>query len=242
MSHFLGNGIKTVHKYFNLTPFDIYTLSYCLCHSNCEWKLGLDLEKLTSVFPAQNCDSFYSGWIDSLHIGYLTGSGLERFFSLPQTLLSNLSRLVFFRSYSVSMLTMAVTNLIRRGKYSNLLHFYMGNEAGFTGVGDLVDALQASCPRLTTLGTKGSVFTPSDMLPLCKYICSPACLTELSLMKSEFQLLISAIPCAKSLIHLDLSNNVLPSSDIEMLLVALSVKSSLKILILESCSIDGEGA
>ena len=85
------------------------------------------------------------------------------------------------------------------------------------------------------------------MLPLCKYISSPTCLTGLSVVNSEFhentlQLLISAIPCAKTLIHLNLSQNTLPQSDVEMLSVALSLNSTLKVLDLNSCSIDGEGA
>ena len=72
------------------------------------------------------------------------------------------------------------------------------------------------------------------MLPLCEYISTPSCLTELMLVEStEFredtlQLLISAIPCAKSLIHLDLSFNQFYQSDVEMLSVVLSVNSTFK--------------
>ena len=250
VAHFLGNGVIIFRKYFYVSPFDIYTLTYCLCHSNCKWKLGLDLEKLTSVFPAQNrlSDSAsYSCWIDKLVIRYETDGALERFFSLPHILFSKLHHLILYGSGSTSVMATAVANLIQKGNFPNLKDFCMGHESGFSGVGDIVDALQVSCPRLTTFVTKRSVFTPSDMLQLCKYISSPTHLSGLSLLKSEFQedtlqLLISAIPCANSLIDLDLSFNQLPQSDVEMLSVALSVNSTLKILSLNYCSIDGEGA
>ena len=248
VAHFLGNGLITFRKYFNVSPFDIYTLTYCLCHSNCKWKLALDLEKLTSVFPGQSHDSAsYSGWIDKLVIGYTTGNGLERFFSLPQILFTKLRQLTFYGSVSTSVTTIAVTNSIKNRMFSSLVEFGVVYESGFCGVGDLVNALQVFCPRLTTFCTQGSVFTPSDMLPLCKYISSSTCLSELSLVYSDFQedtlqLLISAITCAKSLISLELLFNQLSQSDVEMLSVALSAKSTLKILILKSCSIDGEGA
>ena len=248
VAHFLGNGVITFRKYFNVSPFDIYTLTYCLCHSNCEWELGLDLEKLTSVFPTQSRDSAsYSGWIDKLRIENVTDSALEILFSLPQILFSKLRHLVLWSSGSTSVMATAVTNLIQKGNCPNLKEFCMGHENGFSGVGDLVDALQVSCPRLTTFIVRGSVFTPSDMLPLCKYISSSTFLSEMSLLESKFQedtlqLLISAIPCAKSLIDLDLSFNQFHQSDVEMLSVALSVNSTLKILKLKSCSIDGEGA
>ena len=248
VAHFLGNGVITFRKYFNVSPFDIYTLTYCLCHSNCEWELGLSLEKLTSVFPAPNSDSAsYSGWIDELRIGNVTDSALEIFFSLPHILFSKLHHLILCGSGSTSVMATAVANLIQKGNFPNLKEFCMTHESGFSGVGDLVDALQVSCPRLTTFITNESVFTPSDMLQLCKYISSSTHLAGLSLMKSEFQedtlqLLISALPCAKSLIDLDLSFNQFHQSDVEMLSVALSVNPTLKILKLKSCSIDGEGA
>ena len=247
VAHFLGNGVITFGKYFNVSPFDIYTLTYCLCHSNCEWELTLDLEKLTSVFPAQNRLSDYSGCIDKLSIGNVTVSALEIFFSLPQILFSKLHQLVLLCSGFTSVMATALANLIQKGNFPNLKEFFMAPENGFSGVGDLVHALQFSCPRLAAYCAQGSVFTPSDMLPLCKYISSPTCLAGLGLLKSTFQedtlqLLISAIPCAKSLIDLDLSFNQFHQSDVEMLSVALSVNSTLKFLKLRSCSIDGEGA
>ena len=246
VAHFLGNGKITFKEYFNVSPFDIYTLTYCLCHSNCIWELHIDLEKLTSVFSAQDSDfAFYSGWIHTLVVGYVTGNGLERFFSLPQIFFSKLKQLIFYASCSASVTTIAITNLMKNRTFSNLLEFSVihANSAA----GELVDALQISCPRLTMFSAQGSVFAQSDMLPLCKYISSPSCLTVLMLLKSEFQedtlqLLISAVPCAKSLVHLDLSFNQLLPADVEMISVALSVNSTLKILMLESCSIDGEGA
>ena len=239
----LGNGEKIVYQPHYLSPFHIYILTYCLCHSNCKWKLTLNLEKLTSVFPAQNSDSAsYSGCIDKLNLGYVTVNGLEKFFSLPQILFPKLRQLVFYGYWSTSANT--ITTLVNRGMFPLLQDFFGSFSCG---VGDLVDALQVSCPCLTTLGTERSVFTPSDMLPLCKYSSSSTILAKLNLSKSKFQedtlqLLISAIPCAKSLIHLELSFNQLPQSDVEMISVALSVNSTLKILELKYCSIDGEGA
>ena len=244
VAHCLGNGEKIVYQPYYLSPFHIYILTYCLCHSNCKWKLTLNLEKLTSVFPAQNSGSTsYSGCIDKLDLGYVTGNGLERFFSLPQILFSQLLELNFFCcSFSTSATT--ITTLVNRGMFPLLQDFFGSFSCG---VGDLVDALQGSCPRLTTFCSEGSVFTPSDMLPLCKYVSTSTHLAKLSLLKSKFQedtlqLLISAIPCAKSLIVLDLSFNQFHLSDVEMLSVALSVNPTLKILKLNYCTIDGEGA
>ena len=90
----LGNGVISFRKFLIVSPFDIYTLTYCLCHSNCKWILDLSLEKLTSVFTAQNNDSAsYSSWIDSLTISYPTSNGLEKFFSQPQILFLKLRKL-----------------------------------------------------------------------------------------------------------------------------------------------------
>ena len=246
VAHFLGNGVITFINYdIIMSPFDIYTLTYCLCHSNCKWELSLLLDKLTTVFQTQKSDSAsYSGWIDTLVIGYERGNGLEIFFSLPQILFSKLHYLVLWSSGSTSVMATEVAKSIQRVNFPNLQEFSMDFSGG---VGDIVNALQVSCPRLTALIVRRSMFTPSDILPLCKYVSSSTHLAGLSLMKSEFQedalqLLISATPCAKSLIDLDLSFNQFHQSDVEMLSVALSVNSTLKILKLNYCSIDGEGA
>ena len=246
VAHFLGNGVISFKKYFNESPFDIYTLTYCLCHSNCKWILELSLEKLTSVFTAHNYDSVsYSGWIDTLFIRILTSNGLETFFSLPQILFLNLRQLIFVGFHSASVPTMAITNLIKKRIFPLLQMFAIGHiDGGYSGIGELVDALQVACPHLTSFATHGSVFTPSDMSPLHKYFSPSTCFTGLALAKSEFQedtlqQLISSIPCAKTLCNLNLSHNTLPQSDVEMLSVALSENSALKILILDSCSIDG---
>ena len=230
-----------------MSPFDIYTLTYCLCHSNCKWELTFLLDKLTTVFQVQNSDfASYSGWIDVLNIQYETDSALEIFFSLPQILFSKLNHLILYGSGSTSVMATAVANLIQKGNFPNLNEFVVGHESGFSGVRDIVDTLQVSCPLLTTFCVQRSEFTPADMLPLCKYVSCSTHLAVLGLLKSEFQedtlqLLISAIPCAKSLIHLDLSFNQFHQSDVEMLSVALSV-NSLKTLNLKYCSIDGERA
>ena len=177
----------------------------------------------------------------------MTDSALEILFSLPQILFSKLHHLILRGSGSTSVMATAVANLIQKGNFPILKEFYMSHESVFSGVGDLVDALQVSCPLLTAFVTIRSVFTPSDMLQLCKYISSSTHVAGLGLLKSKFQedtlqLLISTIPCAKSLIYLELSFNQFHQSDVEMLSVALSVNPTLKILKLNRCSIDREGA
>ena len=245
VSQFLGKGFVEYASSY-MSPFDIYTLTYCLCHSNCMWELVLGLEKLTSVFPTQM--SSYVGQINRLGIINVTGSGLEKFCSLPQNLFLNLRYLLLYHLSYVSVATKEIAKVIKKSLFSSLEEFSIGVANGsFCGVGDVVDALRLSCPRLIKLNTKRSVFTPSDMLQLCEYISSPTILAGLSIVESEFQedslqLLISAIPCAKSLLVLDLSFNQFHQTDVEMLSVALSVNSTLKILKLMSCSIDGEGA
>ena len=124
VAHFLGNGVITFINYdIIMSPFDIYTLTYCLCHSNCKWELSLLLDKLTTVFQTQKSDSAsYSGWIDTLVIGYERGNGLEIFFSLPQILFSKLHYLVLWSSGSTSVMATAVDTESKLSKFTRIFY------------------------------------------------------------------------------------------------------------------------
>lgn len=248
----LGEGVVYFQSYFKLKPFDIYALTYCMSYSNCTWNLIIDLEDLTTVFvPTESSDVAYNGYVEELSVFNATDIGIQKLFSLPQRLFTKLHFLYFYNRDNAMQEGVRYTilaSLFRATLFPNLVEFQTVANNKFGGIGIVIDALQSSCSRLNTIKIEGSVFSSSDILPLCKYLSSSKALSRVGLPRNSFLdtsvgYLLSAIPCAKSLTRLDLSHNPLTLDNLEMLSVALTTKNStLRALRLKSCSIDAEGA
>ena len=247
----LGEGLVYFQSYFKLKPFDIYALTYCMSYSNCTWNLIVDLEDLTTVFvPPEGVPVAYSGYVEELSVFNATDVGIQKFFSLPQHLFTKLHFLYFYnRDVAIEggPHHKCLASLLRSNLFPSLVEFQTVDNNRFGGIGVVIDALQNFCSRLNTVKIEGSVFSLSDILPLCTYLSSSEALSRLGLPKNTFldssvECLLSAIPCAKSLTRLDLSHNTLTLDNLEMLSVALTLNTTLRALRLKSCSIDAKGA
>lgn len=251
VAKFLGKGVVYYQSYLKLKPFDIYALTYCMTYSNCSWILIVDVEELTTVFVPPDGDTLdYSGVVEELSIFCATDVGIQKLFSLPHRLFAMLRFLYIYNQINSGKevaICESLAGTIRRQLFPNLAEFqFVTNNGTSTGVGTVIEALQVSCPHLGTIKLERTLFTNSDMLPLCKYLSSSKTLHKLSLPGNCFldqtvEDLLTAVSCTKVLTHLDLSKNYLPPPHLDMLSAVLSMESSIKAIQLSSCSIDDEG-
>ena len=251
VAKFLGNNLVYFQTYTKLAPIDIYSLTYCLQHSNCTWNLIVDLEDLTTVYTSTNGSTeAFSGRIDELSIFNSTGSNVHKFFSLPPRLFKDMRFLYFFNREEINTEVeyySMIHSLFRAGLFQNLVEFQLNDAPRHGGVGEVIAGLAECCPRLETLKIERCLIDLDDVIPFCECMTSASSsLARLALINMEFrkeslQYLFSALPLSTSLKRLDLSFNHLEQSDIEML--ALAIESSrLQALRLRSCSIGPEGA
>ena len=241
--------VRVRYVSLNATSFDLYALSYCLCHSKCTWKITASLSSLSSLYHIKT-DYPCKGEINSLTLTAVTCSALEIFFSLPKALFSKLERLEITSKEDIDCV---VAGILKSGLLpcTHLRQFGLRNLGVQFSVTATVDTLCTLFPRLNAIGLVNSLVTSSDMTRICQYITSSKCSPRFELvlnrnvfLEDSLQILISAIACCKSLDTLYLSHigNQLSLTNIEMLSIALSTNTSLTTLKLYSCSITGEGA
>ena len=237
--NYLGNGIVSYNSNI-ATSLDFYALTYCLCHSNCEWKLLIDVSNFLCIFVSDD----YRGKIVQLGMKNVTCSTLHSIFSLPKQLFSNLSILEIQSKCNIEI---AVYETLSSDLLPTLMKF--GFYGAHSKVTSILIAIDNSFPNLKCLIIGRSLMPPSDMIQLCKYITSSGESSGLDLYllrnlydSGSLQLLISAVACSKSLCTLYLGFTKFSQTDIEMLSIALSTTSKLKILELYKCYIGGEGA
>ncbi len=247
---FLGKEVVFFQTYSKLAPIDIYSLTYCLRQSNCTWNLIVDLDDLTTVYEPTSTAAF-TGHIDELSIFNANATAIQKFFfSLPRRLFEKIRFLYFYNREDINIgfeYYEILTSLFKEGLLQNLVEFQFNYAPSLSGIGGVIGALHECCSRLETLKIERCLFTESDILPLCKSICSPhSRLSRLALISITFEenilnFLNSALPHARALKRLDLSFNQLELSDIEILALA-TESSTIQALRLRSCSIGPDGA
>ncbi len=249
---FLGREAVYFQTYSKLAPIDVYSLTYCLRHSNCSWNLIVDLEDLTIVYNhdhhATSDDVPFNGRVDELSIFNAKASALREFFSLPRYLFEKTHFLYFYNREDINMEVdyySTLASLFNEGFLQNLVEFQFNDFPRASGFGEVITALCACCSRLETLKFERCRFTESNILPLCEYLISQTSrLSRLGLINitaddKSLQFVCSALPHTKTLKRLDLSFNQLKQSDIDMLAMAIGL-STVQALRLRSCSIDKE--
>ena len=245
----LGTG-ELFYAYPQQSPFDIYALIYCLCHSDCRWKIWVDLSKLQSVFqPDEVKNSEFFGYIARLSITDGTDMGIRAFFSLPERIFSKLSTLYIHIRVNERSAGLALAEALKSRLFSTLEDFALTFEDNTenSSIGVMIEDLNLRTPELEQISVSNGYLTPSDILPLCSHISSPTRLSTLTLKNSRFigeslQLLFSAVACSRCLVTLNLPLVKMSLEDIEMFSLAISTNSSLRTLRLYNCSLGREGA
>ncbi len=239
----LGNGV-VLYDLKDQTPFDLHALMYCICHSNCKWKLALNMSKLTTVVSIDN--ERYTGKILQLLLHRASSFALKLVFSLPKQLFSSLDYMYLWVQGIDRSYYSVLADLIQGGVMAQLKKLCLHNvyELNSTNILEITNAVETSCRHLTNLTLCSTAFDPSNILPLCAYISSRTKLSNIVLFKNYFaknslQILISAIPCSKSLNTLEVTNCNVSLPDMEILSVALS-NSSLHTLYITNCSLNSD--
>ena len=237
---YLGTGAVKYNSKIT-SSIDLYALTYCLCHSNCEWMLHINSSNLTSVF---NSDSETGGKIKVLSVVGATSSRLQMIFSLPKHLFSNLHELCIGATEDIDSVFHQALSCGLLPSLTDLGFFNLSFSLTST-----LPAMSVLLPNLSGMRFQRSILTSSDMIQLCTYISSLGPSSKLDLYfysnaysNDSLQLLISAMACSKSLHALHLGSKRICQTDIEMLSVALSTSPMLKYLELYNCCISGEGA
>ncbi len=243
---FLGVDLVNHVPTLTSTSFDLYSLSYCICHSNCPWALEIDIQNVSSLFS--NSDQSYIGYLKYLVVSSASERNLRLLFSFPKRLFSNLHRLRI--NIQEPQFASILLDVLSDGRFTNLKSFSLTGNAlqNSLNMASLFECLSMFHPKLVHIGIGLATFSFADMTKLCQYMKSRSGFPDFTLAVSgndmdneSLRLMISTIAVSKSLTHLDLSNSCL-SVELEMLSVAISVISSLRSLALKSCLIDGEGA
>ena len=242
----LGNN--TV-KYFpsNPSPFHHYAMTYCVCYSNCKWKVTVDMSFLTAVFsPVEEKDvSTYSGQIEALEVFNTTMTGVQQLEHFPQRVFTRLQTFSAICIHSSAF--SALAKLLRCGTFPQLKNLFINFSLVGSDCSSVVEVVEALDISLNKFSVYSCSFSPESILSLCACVSSHICMSSLTLPNSAFngnslQLLISALPCTKSLHFLDLTGSNILLSDIELLAAALSANTSLNYLNVSSCFLDGLGA
>ena len=183
--------------------------------------MSINISCLRTVFsPPEDQLSHYTGQIISLAITCATPAGIQLLSLLPQRLFAELETLSV--SSNQPSAYSALAKLIGNGLYSQMktfsILFYTENCASC--ISELTEAVSKSC-SLNKLGIHGCSFNSVNILPLCVYISSPKCMLKLGFSGNSFEanslLLISSLPCTKSLESLNVSAIKLSLPDTEML-------------------------
>ena len=253
VSKYLGNIDSTFSPFFSSfkSPLDYYALTYSICYSNCRWDVLIDMSFLTAVFsPPEDQLSHYTGQITSLRIFNATSVGIQLLSLLPPRVFTHLHSLVLGSDQPSAY--SALVQQVRCGLYPqlkdfSLTYYYSHTLLGNSSIGELTEAISITYSSLDAFAVCGCSFNPISILPLCAYISSPSCMSKLVLSEDSFEgdslhLLISSLPCTKSLASLDISYTMLSLPDTELLSAALAANSSLTVLNISDCAIDGAGA
>ena len=250
VSSYLGTGVVRYKSLHYASAFDLYALSYCLCYSNCSWRLEIDLSSLSSVYSTK---SHFCGKV--LHAFFYLSNGsvsaLQMFFSLPQSLFSEILSLTIYSKWDIDL---AVAKVLGSNIFSlshRLAEFFLATPHAISAT---LTTIHTALPNLQTVVFAKSHFNHSDMLHLCRYITSPTrssnlplwlcLLDDIKFTEDSLALLISAVACSKSVTALGFYKIYCSISlkELEMLAVALTSNHSLKRLALSQCKIDEEGA
>ena len=246
ISKYLGNGNLRFHS-ISPSPFDYYALTYSICYSNCSWSVTMDMSCLRTVFsPPEHKLPHYTGHITSLAITNATPAGVQLLSLLPQRIFAELE--TFSVGSDQPSAYSALAERIGNGLYSNIKVFRISfyTKQCSNCISEMTEAISMSF-SLNKFQVYRCSFNSANILPLCAYISSPKCMSDLMLYGNSFeanslQLLISSLPCSKSLDSLHISNVKLSLPDTELLSAALAANSSLTYLDVSRCAIDGAGA
>ncbi len=241
---FLGNKTMRYYPALTSTSLDLHALSYCLCSSNCNWYLSINLRNFSSLFC--NPIESYKGHIRRLVLHDASECNLVLFFFLPKRLFTDLYRLEIGGCEPVGSV---VGDVLNDGRITNLKQFSFHGKS-LQDISLKMESLFASHHNLVHIGIGNTVISSSDMLGLCKYMSSRSqsgspeftlALIHNSIDSESLRSLISIVAFSKVLTHLDITN-YLSIDLLELLSVALSANSSMKTLGMFNCSIGGEGA
>ena len=245
----LGSGDMFYSSHFD-TAFDLFALSYCICHSNCTWHLVINLSDVNSVFGQKygSVDDVYCGYIKKLTIYKATSSGISTFFSLPKHIFDKLSNLQFLDTKDTIDSTLT-TEIICSELVPCLRQFTLHYlDSKYSNVYSVIDSVCRYCPKVEYFSFKQSVFSILETTQLCKFVSSQSSLSEIMLKLVDniftgdsLQQLASGITHAISLVYLDLSYNRLPVSVLQILSDTLEINTSLKTLQLNHCCIQDDG-
>ena len=244
---YLGDGEVKYDELSDTTSLALYALSYCLCNSDCRWQLALNVSNLTSMhMHSSRSDRITQGGkIQTLSLIVSKHHEFQSFFTLPNHLFSGLQKLeIVSKQQGIDSSIAAVLKLV-----PNLNYFLCIN--AHSTITLTLESLCTHCFSLEGIGFSTSQISKSDMIKLCQYVTSPTCSSSkvtlvlwANIYEEEdcLQYFFSAIACSKFLTRLSLLSTKLSSPEVEMLSVALSMNSSIEVLELGKCSIDGEGA
>ena len=208
------------------------------------------MSSLTTVFCLSQNDqlSNFTGQITFLGIINATSAGMQQLNLLPQRLFIDLQDVSFGSDQPSAYSDLA--ELIRSGsiiQLKNISLYFSTNWTIASSISDVTNAISLTCSSLYKFQVQSCHFNPTNVLPLCAYISSPNCMSNLvlcgnnSFEADSLQLLISSLPCTKSLVSLNISYNKLSLQDTELLSAALAANSSLTYLNLSACAIGGTG-
>ena len=240
ISNYLGNEEVDYESLGYASAFDLYALSYCLCYSNCLWRLRINLSNLSAIFSISS--SFY-GEILVLFLMDVSMSALQLFFSLPKRLFSKVYYLSLLSHWDIDS---TVANILKSGLIPRLTKVFLITPNTITAS---LTAVCSTFPDLAAIGFGASHVSYSDMLQLCQYITSPKqstlslCLTNyIAFAEDSLALLMSAVECSKSLTEFERLHCDVSLKELELLAVIMTSNNILKKLVLSHCGIDGEGA
>ena len=248
----LGSDCVSFNCYGAL-PFDLYVLGYCITHSSCDWKLGLDHCELQSVelflralnLQQDHCQLPSTGKIKEVWLGLSYDPAIVHLLeNMPQlSVFDNLTLLGLIACDLTSEtcdLLSKQTDLLQHLEYLDLSSNY---NIGRGGVVNLITSLtKFSTIRELNLSGTGIGFEDckalSELLASSKYIEVLVIEDDASKLSSDsVQLIVDGLSHNTSLEKLYMNNSNFSSQNVLSLASVLRVNTSLKELDITYCNI-----
>ena len=234
-----------------VTPFDCFVLGYCVSHSNCTWKIDLNIDDEgveLLVRGAVEEETHCTGEISEINLGgnYITSEGVKHLLKFPKQLITKLEALSLYLNKLDSESRATLAHLIPHVPYLKKLNLSINHNIGQGGTVPLITSLTVH-NSLEELDLGSTGIGVEDCQALNKLLSSSTSLKELhiggnALPPEGVELIICGLHHNTTLKKLVMHRSHFSLQNTISLASVLRTNHTLVYLSLAQCNIDSDGA
>ena len=259
IANLLGSSdIQVEQQFSQVTPFDCFVLGYCVSHSNCTWKIDLELCNIGDegvemlVRGAVEEEAHCTGVISEIDLSGngITSEGVKHLLKFPKQIIDKLETLTLRLNTLYSEFCAALAHLIPHMPHLKKLNLSDNPNIGQGGTVPLITSLTThNSLEVLDLGSRISTtrLGVENCRALSELLSSSTSLKELNITENDLppeavELIISGLHRNTSLERLNMSNSHFSLQNTISLASVLRTNHTLVHLNLALCNIDSDGA